>query len=838
MTRWFRAGLLATAVLAVPAMLSAQSRQGFVPGWELNGRDFHSNGVWRPKGRAVSQARANMLARGDIAGLSAARSAGPSLANVTGVLRVPAVLFAFQNSAIPQPFTPTNYNDALFSSTAPAGRPYTLRTFYEQLSNGAFSIQGDATNWIKLSQPEASYTGAPGACQGISSNGNCNGIWSGASTNLLQIGLAEAIDSVDAATNFALYDNDGPDGVPNSGDDDGFVDIVMFLHAEMDGACGGTTNNHPWAHRYQLLTLKNTNDARTGGGVIRIRDYYIQSAVGGSGACTTTELMGPGTAAHELGHGLGLPDLYDTQSNTEGIGQWGLMGSGNYTSAFSPSRMEAWSLNQMGWITLRTISAQGTYTLGPAPTSDTAFVIQPQGANPRNNYFLLENRQAVQSDTAVIRIHCGVSGNFAGCGGGLLIWHVDGTKINSGGNALNSGAIHGLELVQADGLNNMRLGTTGQTQVGRRGDAGDPYPGKSNNTVFGPTSNPAARINNTAFANGNVAGFQVDQIAINSNVLSFRYQLGGTYRVAANDANAQVTVDGTPVTAFQGFLIDGTTHTISMASPQLSGDSRTRYSWVSWDDGGLQTHDIVAALAGDTITATVSKEYRLNYATAGNGTVTSGVATGGYVAANTPTQVQAVPAGGQTFVGWTGDTTTTNATVVLPMGKPYSLTATFSSPVSISTGAVLTAGVMGTPYNVQLAATGGTGTYTWAVTSGTLPQGLQLSAGGVLSGTPAIDGNFAFTVQATSGASNATLDATLALTQPTLVQGDVVTKALGGVSALSANDLSYLDLLGNHNGSFDLGDFLAWVQETGATGALREFEAAQRAGQTRTAKEK
>ncbi|HWA16871.1 MAG TPA: M6 family metalloprotease domain-containing protein [Gemmatimonadales bacterium] len=686
MTRWYRAGLLGAAVLAMPTLLAAQSRQGFVPGWELNGRDFHSNGVWRPKGRAVAQARASMLARGDMAGLAAARSSGPNLASVTGVLRVPAILFAFQNSAIPQPFTPTNYNDALFSSTPPVGRPYTLRTFYEQLSNGAFSIQGDATNWIKLSQPEASYTGDPGACQGLSQNGNCNGVWSGASTLLLQTGLAEAIDSVDATIDFALYDNDGPDGVPNSGDDDGFVDIVMFLHAEMDGACGGTTNNHPWAHRYQLLNLKNTNDARAGGGVIRIRDYYIQSAVGGSGACTTSELMGPGTAAHELGHGLGLPDLYDTQSNTEGIGQWGLMGSGNYTTSFSPSRMEAWSLNQMGWVTLRTLSSAGTYTLGAAATSDTAFLIQPVGANPRNNYWLVENRQPVESDSAVIRVHCGVSGNFAGCGGGLLIWHVDGAKMNQGGNALNSGAIHGLELEQADGVNNLRLGTTGQTQVGRRGDAGDLYPGKTSNTVFGPTSTPAARLNNTAYANGGLAGFQIDQIAINAGVATMRLQ--------------------------------------------------------------------------------------------------------------------------------------------------------YASAVVIGTQPALTAGVMGTAYSNQLTATGGLGDFTWTVTVGTLPPGLSLTTGGLLAGTPTASGTYNFTVQAASGGNSSTLAATLNVTQPSLVSGDVVAHIINGNGTLSANDLAYLDLLGNKNGSFDVGDFLAWVRATGAVGALREFEAAQRGTPTRTAKEK
>jgi hypothetical protein len=46
--------------------------------------------------------------------------------------------------------------------------------------------------------------------------------------------------------------------------------------------------------------------------------------------------------------------------------------------------------------------------------------------------------------------------------------------------------------------------------------------------------------------------------------------------------------------------------------------------------------------------------------------------------------------------------------------------------------------------------------------------------------------------------------------------GELVAQLLNGTSALTAAQLSDLDKLGNNNGSFDLGDFLAWVQATGA----------------------
>ena len=55
--------------------------------------------------------------------------------------------------------------------------------------------------------------------------------------------------------------------------------------------------------------------------MVRVRDYILQSGLGGKTACDSTQLMAIGTLAHEFGHGLGLPDLYDTSGDTEGIGQ-------------------------------------------------------------------------------------------------------------------------------------------------------------------------------------------------------------------------------------------------------------------------------------------------------------------------------------------------------------------------------------------------------------------------------------------------------------------------------------------------------------------------------------
>ena len=80
--------------------------------------------------------------------------------------------------------------------------------------------------------------------------------------------------------------------------------------------------------------------------------------------------------------------------------------------------------------------------------------------------------------------------------------------------------------------------------------------------------------------------------------------------------------------------------------------------------------------------------------------------------------------------------------------------ATVYEPLTITTDS-LPDGYAGTEYSQTLTATGGTGTYTWSIIDGNLPDGLTLdSSTGVISGTPNTAGTFNFTVKVDDGFQN------------------------------------------------------------------------------------
>jgi len=80
------------------------------------------------------------------------------------------------------------------------------------------------------------------------------------------------------------------------------------------------------------------------------------------------------------------------------------------------------------------------------------------------------------------------------------------------------------------------------------------------------------------------------------------------------------------------------------------------------------------------------------------------------------------------------------------------IVAAQGAPLIITT-ASLNSGQVGTAYGTSLAAAGGTTPYTWTLTSGSLPAGLNLGATGQITGTPTQSGTSTFSVQLADSSS-------------------------------------------------------------------------------------
>ncbi len=112
---------------------------------------------------------------------------------------------------------------------------------------------------------------------------------------------------------------------------------------------------------------------------------------------------------------------------------------------------------------------------------------------------------------------------------------------------------------------------------------------------------------------------------------------------------------------------------------------------------------------------------------------------------------------------------TTNFSVVVTDSASNTANGSFSitvnAGVSITTATTLPAGYVGSSYSQQLAATGGSGAgYAWAVSNGSsLPGGLTLTSGGLLSGKPTTAGTPSFSITVTDSAQN-TASATFTVT--------------------------------------------------------------------------
>lgn len=242
-------------------------------------------------------------------------------------------------------FNPEHYEKMLFNRDGyetPEGISMTtMAKYYYEQSGFTWTVDGVVTPW-QTAEKDKKYYG------GNDKDGN--------DSNPRDLVL-ETLESVGEAIagHEDEYDQRDPYDLDGDGDlmePDGMLDNLMLVHAGI-GEETGRDEDAIWSHRW---TLKKPTEIP--GTNLLAYDYMIQPEDGA-----------PGVFAHEYGHNLGLPDLYDTSygGHDSPVGAWSLMSSGSHTGKIfqtQPTGFDPWSkmmLQQMyggRWIEPQVIDYQ------------------------------------------------------------------------------------------------------------------------------------------------------------------------------------------------------------------------------------------------------------------------------------------------------------------------------------------------------------------------------------------------------------------------------------------------------------------------------------------------
>lgn len=261
-------------------------------------------------------------------------------------------------------FSQQHYDELLYSD-APGVN--SVRNFYKELSSNRYAVGGEVTDWIQVPGAGASY-GTTDQQAWLFVRDSVNGWYN----QQLQAGKTPAeIDQYLAQ--FDVWDRNDFDRDGNFDEADGYIDHFQAVHSgqgeEVGGGVLGTAAI--WSHRWTVQLTRNGQggpvltdgrQVRQGGTQVGqsrfwIRDYTVEPENGGVGVF-----------AHEFGHDLGLPDLYNTAGSCGSACEnasafWTLMSSGSYGNdgtediGTRPMHMGAWEKLQLGWLNYETASA-------------------------------------------------------------------------------------------------------------------------------------------------------------------------------------------------------------------------------------------------------------------------------------------------------------------------------------------------------------------------------------------------------------------------------------------------------------------------------------------------
>ncbi|MCU7497445.1 MAG: M6 family metalloprotease domain-containing protein [Ignavibacteria bacterium] len=376
----------------------------------------------------------------------------------------------------PKTVSPTAFDAIGFGTTQG-----TLRHYYNTLSSGTLDIVTvnlpSAMGWKRMPQAYSYYVNGHGG--------------EGTYPNNAQKLAEDACDAVDGVVNFNNYDNDG----------DGFVDGLVIVHAGPGAEYTGSDYDI-WSHSWTMSSHKKHDDVYTY--AYTMQPEYFQNP--GDITC--------GVFAHECGHMIfGLPDLYDTDYSSEGLGNWSLMAGGSWNGPSgmgeSPAYPDAWSRSQMQWKTAQFGTVQNINSntvnqqIQSVENSSIVYKVWKYGTIG-SEYFMIENRQQTGYDSYLP-------------GNGLLIYHVD--ERNSGNDnewypGHTTYGHYNVALEQADGLYSLEKNSG-------RGDSGDPFPGSSNKLSFSSLTTP-----NSNDYNGNPTYVEVNNISNSASAMTADIYMG------------------------------------------------------------------------------------------------------------------------------------------------------------------------------------------------------------------------------------------------------------------------------------------------------------------------
>lgn len=275
-------------------------------------------------------------------------------------------------------FNPAHY-EALFN-----GSGESMKSFYEQLSSGKYSVSNTVSNWVQVPYNESYYGDNAiedngGSWAFIQDTGNA---WY---QNALNSMTADQINAYLAQ--FDVWDRYDFDHDGNYDEADGYLDHFQAVHSGQGEDAGGGAQGEDaiWSHRWYVnatdygLTGPTVGgqDNKSGGARIGNSNYWLGDYT------TEPENGGLGVFCHEFGHDLGLPDYYDTNAGDNGTAFWTLMSSGSWLSHGSETNtgigtsaglMGPEEKLFLGWLDYRDVNLgqSSTVSLDPAQDANAA----------------------------------------------------------------------------------------------------------------------------------------------------------------------------------------------------------------------------------------------------------------------------------------------------------------------------------------------------------------------------------------------------------------------------------------------------------------------------------